>query len=73
MKTIRAKEGMFLTQKSVRKEEWRTFCKEVTLSTNDSEDNWRDAYADEKIAWDKEQEVRIKEKETRHGETVIQE
>lgn len=68
MKIVRAKEGMFLTQKDVRNEEWRAFCKEVSLSASDSEENWRDAYADEKLAWDKEQETRLKEK---YGEAIV--
>lgn len=70
MKIVKAKEGMFLTQKNVGNEEWRAFCKEVALSTNDAEENWRDAYADEKLARDKEQEKRLKEK---YGEAIVQE
>lgn len=73
MMILKAKEGMFLTQKSVRKEEWRIFCKEVYLSPNDSEENWVDAYADDKLEWEKAQEERNKEKEERYGKDAISE
>lgn len=62
MKTIKAKEGMYLTQKNLENEGGRVFATSLYLADNDSEDNWRDATMQERYDWETRMESEMEEK-----------
>lgn len=60
MKTIKAKDGMYLTQVSVENEENRIFIREIAgMSVNEAD--LRDASAKEKAEWEQEHQNTIEQ------------
>lgn len=57
METIKAKEGMWLTQAAETETGARVYSKELWLAVNDSAENWRDATDEEYQAWKAEMDA----------------
>ena len=60
MKEIKAREGYYLTQSAEVSNEERTYITAIK-GANVNETDWREATADEKEAFEKEQELKLKE------------
>lgn len=59
MKTIKASNGMYLTQKVLENEDSRVFAIALNLAVNDSPDNWREATQEEYYQWQLAQQEQL--------------
>lgn len=59
MKTIKASNGMYLTQKVLENEDSRVFAIALNLAVNDSPDNWREATQEEYYQWQVSQQEQL--------------
>lgn len=59
METIKASNGMYLTQREIENEDSRVFAIALNLAVNDSPDNWREATQEEYYQWQLAQQEQL--------------